>query len=113
MTDFSTVAYRPPNTDSVERAIALILEELGEATTPVQERALEAFKSEDYANIKRMSLSMPGEHFLKALGYLGSARKLTPNTDTILVESLRAAADYRREQIAAELGLKISEVLNG
>ena len=113
MPDFSTVAYRPPNADSVEKAIALILEELGEPTSPVQERALEVFGNEDYAQIKRMSLSMPNEHFLKALGYLGSARKLTPNTDTILVESLRAAADYRRERIAAELGLKISEVLNG
>ena len=113
MPDFSTTATRPPNADSVERAIALILETLGEATTPVQESALDAFHREDYGRIKRMSLSMPNEYFLKALGYLGSARKLTPNTDTILVESLRAAADYRREEIAAELGMKIGEVLNG
>jgi hypothetical protein len=45
------------------------------------------------------------------LGYLGGALKLTPNTDTILAESARSAADFMREKTLVKLGAEIAKAL--
>jgi hypothetical protein len=46
------------------------------------------------------------------LGYPGEALKLTPNTDTILAESARAAANLVKEKTLAHLGSEIEKGLN-
>jgi hypothetical protein len=52
------------------------------------------------------------KHYCKTLGYLGGALKLTPNTDTILAESARAAADFAKERTLARLGAEIEKALS-
>ncbi|PHJ64994.1 hypothetical protein VF04_04210 [Nostoc linckia z7] len=98
--------------EKVTAAIALILEELGEPQNEAQRQGLSAYKSGNQTFVKRLSLVNPTDYFLKSLGYLGGALKLTPNTDTILAESLRAAVDHRREAKLQELGFKIGEILD-
>ena len=51
------------------------------------------------------------DYYCKALGYLGGALKLTPNTDTILAESARAAAEVVKEKALARLGAEIADAL--
>lgn len=98
--------------EKVQAAIALILEELGSPQTDVQHQALSAFNLGDHARVKRLSLTYPTDYFCKSLGYLGGALKLTPNTDTILVESIRAAVDHSREVRLQNLGQEISGILS-
>jgi hypothetical protein len=57
-----------------------------------------------YQIVKRLAATNISDYYCKALGYLGGALKLTPNTDTILAESARAAADFVREKTLAQLG---------
>lgn len=97
--------------EKVLKAIALILEELGEPLTIAQQQALNAYQSDDHARVKRLALLNPTDYFCKSLGYLGGALKLTPNTDTILAESLRAAVDHSREVKLFQLGQKIGSIL--
>jgi hypothetical protein len=61
--------------------------------------------------LKRQGFHVSRYILCKALGYLGGALKLTPNTDTILAESARAASDYVREKTLQQLGIEISKAL--
>ena len=97
--------------EKVQEAIALILEELGKPQTEEQLEALLAFQSGNHARVKRLSLTYPTDYFCKSLGYLGGALKLTPNTDTILAESIRAAVDHSKEVRLQNLGREISGIL--
>ncbi|MBD2115214.1 MULTISPECIES: hypothetical protein [Cyanophyceae] len=97
--------------ERVQLAVDAILSTLGEPVTALHREALDAFQREDYQTNKRLAATNLGDFYCKSLGYLGSAFKLTPNTDTILAESARAAADFARERILAELGGAIAEAL--
>lgn len=97
--------------ERVNQAVSAILETLGEPTTELHSRALTAFQSSDHQTVKRLASTHLSDYYCKSLGYLGGALKLTPNTDTILAESARAAADFAREQTLARLGEAIATAL--
>ncbi|MBD2106062.1 hypothetical protein [Nodosilinea sp. FACHB-13] len=99
-------------TEKVNAAIAIILEVLGEPKTDLHRQALYSFQQGDYQTVKRLSLENLSDFYCKSLGYLGGALKLTPNTDTILAESARAAADQARQKTLEHLGAQISQVLS-
>ncbi|NJO64801.1 MAG: hypothetical protein HC836_43720, partial [Richelia sp. RM2_1_2] len=61
--------------------------------------------------VKRLASTNLSDYYCKSLGYLGGALKLTPNTDTILAESARAAADFNREKVLSQLGNEIKSAL--
>lgn len=96
----------------VGKAVEEILQVLGEPITPAQQEALTAFEQNSYGRVKQLSVAHLSDNFLKSLGYLGSAYKLTPNTDTILAESARAAAAYAQEKILSQLGSKIEGIFH-
>jgi hypothetical protein len=93
--------------DRVQATVEAILNVLGEPATEQQKQALEAFHSGDSATIKRLSLFNLTDNYLKCLGYLVSAPKLTPNTDTILAESARSAAEHAKDVILAKLSARL------
>ena len=97
--------------ERVTRAVEAILETLGEPETDLHKQAFSAFKSGDHQRVKRLASTNLSDYYCKALGYLGGALKLTPNTDTILAESARAAADFAREKTLAHLGNAIAHAL--
>lgn len=97
--------------ESVAIAVNAILETLGEPTNGTQAEALKAFHAGDYARVKRLGTANLSDNFIKSLGYLGSAYKLTPNTDTILSESARSAAAYVQDKTLAHLGSTIASAL--
>jgi len=99
--------------ERVQIAVDAILNKLGEPQTEDQKKALNAFHRNDQATVKRLSSLNLSDPFIKALGYLGSAAKLTPNTDTILSESARAAADWTREKTLNELSFALGNALGG
>jgi hypothetical protein len=99
--------------EKVQKAVDSILEVLGSPQTEAQKMALEAYQRNDQAAVKRLSSLNLSDPFIKALGYLGSAIKLTPNTDTILSESARAAADWVREKTLHELSAAMEDALGG
>ena len=98
--------------ERVTQAVDAILETLGEPATDLHRQALSAFKVGDYQRVKRLASTNLSDYYCKALGYLGGALKLTPNTDTILAESARAAADFLREKALARLGAEIAKALD-
>lgn len=98
-------------TNQVNQAIQAIIDTLGTPTTSLHSEALVAFQHGDYQKVKRLASTNLSDYYCKSLGYLGGALKLTPNTDTILAESARAAADFAREQILVELGNAIARAL--
>lgn len=107
-----TVAASPELTlDRVQTAVNAILETLGEPENDLHTKALAAFQSGDHQTVKRLASTNLSDYYCKALGYLGGALKLTPNTDTILAESARAAADFVKEKTLARLGLEIANAL--
>ncbi len=93
--------------ERVQAAVEAILNELGKPATEQQKQALEAFHSGDSATIKRLSLFNLTDNYLKCLGYLISASKLSPNTDTILAESARSAAEHAKDVVLAKLDTKL------
>ncbi|MEH2243871.1 hypothetical protein [Nostoc sp.] len=93
--------------ERVQAAVEAILNVLGEPATEQQKQAIEAFHSGDGATIKRLSLLNLTDNYLKCLGYLVSAPKLTPNTDTILAESARSAAEHAKDVVLATLGTEL------
>ena len=99
------------NLERVNQAVDAILTALGEPATDLHRDALSAFRQGDYQIVKRLAATNLSDYYCKALGYLGGALKLTPNTDTILAESARAAADFVRERTLAELGAEIAKAL--
>ena len=98
--------------ERVQLAVQAILDTLGEPENESQRRALDAFDKNDHAAVKRLAATHLSDFYIKALGYLGSAVKLTPNTDTILAESARSAADWMREKALARLSSEISKALD-
>jgi hypothetical protein len=97
--------------EKVNQAVQAIFEVLGTPESDLHSKALAAFQSGDYQTVKRLASTHLSDYYCKALGYLGGALKLTPNTDTILAESARAAADFSREKTLARLGLEIARAL--
>ncbi|WP_414589702.1 hypothetical protein [Scytonema sp. PCC 10023] len=99
-------------TECVQKAVQAILDVLGEPETDLHREALTAFQSGDHQRVKRLAATNLSDSYCKALGYLGGALKLTPNTDTILAESARSACEYVKEKALRHLGTKINEALS-
>ncbi|BBD70019.1 hypothetical protein NIES4072_72480 [Nostoc commune NIES-4072] len=97
--------------EKVKVAVDAILQVLGTPETELHSKALAAFNSGDHQTVKRLASTNLSDYYVKALGYLGGALKLTPNTDTILAESARAAADFSRERTLNHLGKAIATAL--
>lgn len=98
--------------DKVNQAVGAILQTLGTPKSELHSKALAAFQSGDHQTVKRLAATNLSDYYCKSLGYLGGALKLTPNTDTILAESARAAADFAREKTLAWLGAEIEKALS-
>jgi hypothetical protein len=99
------------NSERVNKAVEAILSALGEPETDLHREAMSAFHRGDHQVVKRLAATNLSDSYCKALGYLGGALKLTPNTDTILAESARSAADFVRERTLARLGAEIAKAL--
>jgi hypothetical protein len=97
--------------EKVNQAINAILETLGEPGSDLHHKALTAFQTNDHQTVKRLASAHLSDHYCKSLGYLGGALKLTPNTDTILAESARAAAEFAKERTLKHLGAEIAKAL--
>ena len=98
--------------EKVQQAIDAILDILGAPENELHKLAYEAFHRGDYQTVKRLASTNLGDYYCKSLGYLGGAFKLTPNTDTILAESARAASEFTREKTLYQLGDAIAKALN-
>lgn len=98
--------------EQVNQAVQAILGVLGEPETDLHRKALTAFQGSDHQSVKRLASTNLADYYCKALGYLGGALKLTPNTDTIFAESARAAADFVKEKTLAQLGAEIEKALS-
>lgn len=96
----------------VNQAISAILGVLGRPETPLHCEALEAFLGGQHQIVKRLAVRNLSDHYCKSLAYLGGALKLTPNTDTILAESARAAAEFAKEKTLAHLETQIAQALD-
>jgi hypothetical protein len=97
--------------ERVNQAVSAILDVLGEPETELHRKALTAFQSGDHQTVKRLASTNLSDYYCKALGYLGGALKLTPNTDTILAESARSASDFVKEKTLTHLGNEIAKAL--
>jgi hypothetical protein len=98
--------------ERVSQAIEAIIEVLGTPEKGLHTKAYNAFREGNYRIVKRLASTNLTDYYCKSLGYLGGALKLTDNTDTILAESARAAADYVRERTLHQLENAIAESLN-
>lgn len=99
-------------TEKVTAAVDAILEVLGEPSTELHIQALNAFKSGEHQLVKRLASTHLADSYCRSLGYLGSALKLTPNTDTILAEAARAAADFAKDRALTSLSVSIANALD-
>lgn len=81
----------------VNQAVNAILDVLGDPQTNSQKKAINYFYLGEYDKVRRLAATNLEDYYCKSLSYLGSAFKMLPNTDTILAESARAAADYKAE----------------
>jgi hypothetical protein len=98
--------------ERVQVAVNAIVDVLGEPQTELHRQAFAAFDRGDHQTVKRLASTNLSDYYCKSLGYLGGALKLTPNTDTILAESARAAADFVKEKTLAQLGAAIEKALS-
>lgn len=93
-------------------AVNSIIDVLGTPETDAQIDALSAFHQNNHQLVKRLASTNLSDNYCKALGYLGGALKLTPNTDTILAEAARAAAEVAKERTLKQLSSAIADALN-
>ena len=108
-----TAATAPAFTsEKVQLAVNSILETLNEGTSIIHREALSAFKNSNHDRVKRLASTNLSDSYCRSLAYLGSALKLTPNTDTILAEAARAAADFAKERELQRLSQAIHEALD-
>jgi uncharacterized protein HemY len=108
-----TVATAPAFTkDKVQAAVDSILETLRDGINLLHSEALAAFQQGDYDRVKRLASTNLADSYCRSLAYLGSALKLTPNTDTILAEAARAAADFAKERELQRLSQAIHQALD-
>ncbi len=107
-----TVQTQELTLERVNQAVDAILSVLGNPESDLHTQALDAFRRGDHSFVKRLAATNLSDNYCRALGYLGGALKLTPNTDTILAESARAAADFVREKTLHQLGTAIAKALN-
>lgn len=98
--------------EKVQQAVDAILNALGEPEKELHKQAKSAFLEGNYTKVKILSSINLSDYYCKALGYLGGALKLTPNTPTILAESARAAADFSKERTLSQLGNEINNALS-
>lgn len=113
MTTISTAtATKEATLEGVNQVVEAILETLGTPECDLHRQALAAFKSGDHLAVKRLSSTNLDDHYCRSLGYLGSASKLLPTTDTILSEAARAAADFVRKKAVDRLSAEIDKALN-
>ena len=98
--------------EQVNCAIEAILGVLGEPENELHTEAYKAFRNGNYQRVKRLASTNLSDYYCKALGYLGGALKLTPNTDTIIAEASRSAADYVKERTLKQLSDAIAAALN-
>jgi len=98
--------------EQVNRAVDAIIDVLGTPENDLHAEALSAFRAGNHQRVKRLAATNLADYYCKALGYLGGALKLTPNTDTILAESARSACEYVKERALRHLGTKINEALS-
>lgn len=99
------------NETAVERIALGILKVLGDPNEPHQKDALDAFNEGNYPTVRRIAATHLDDSFSRSLAYLGSAYKLTPNTDTIVAEACRAAADHVRDRELRILGQLVALTL--
>lgn len=92
-------------------AVDSILATLQDGTNDLHKDALSAFKSNNHDRVKRLASTNLSDSYCRSLAYLGSALKLTPNTDTILAEAARAAADFAKERELHRLSQAIHAAL--
>jgi hypothetical protein len=107
-----TTATQELTAEKVNEAVQAILEALGTPESELHRKALTAFQDGNHQTVKRLASTNLSDYYCKALGYLGGALKLTPNTDTILAESARAAADFVKERTLTRLGAEIEKALS-
>lgn len=105
------------NTEITATQVNFVVQEiinvLGSPQNEAQRHALTAFHGGDYQAVKRIASTNLSDNFCKSLGYLGGALKLTPNTDTIIAESARAAAEYAKEKTLQHLSSEIDKYFSG
>jgi len=99
------------NKTAVEIVVLGILNVLGDPHEPHQKDALDAFNEGNYATVRRIAATHLDDSYSRSLAYLGSAHKLTPNTDTIVAEACRAAADHVRDRELRILGQLVAITL--
>lgn len=83
----------------VQKPVDATLDVLGEPEKELHKLASDAFAQGDYGVVKGLASTNLSDFYCKSLGYLGGALKLTPNIDTILAESARAATDFSKERV--------------
>ncbi|WP_068819344.1 hypothetical protein [Phormidesmis priestleyi] len=98
--------------ERVQIAVKAIVDVLDEPQTDLHRKALAAFERGDHQLVKRLASTNLSDYYCKSLGYLGGALKLTPNTDTILAEAARAAADFAKEKTLTWLEAEIEKALS-
>jgi hypothetical protein len=101
----------PVTQDQVGQSVKEILETLGSPTNEAQAQALQAFTDGEVEKVKMLSLGSPTDEYLKCLGYLVSAPKLTPGTLTLLTESARAAIAWKSDKELKALSNKLVSLL--
>lgn len=87
----------------IDTLIAAFLTQLGEAKTPSQRAALEAFKAGQADGVRVAAATNLDDAYCKALGYMVSIAKRPPTLAVLLAESARAIADVQRERAIVEL----------
>jgi hypothetical protein len=98
--------------EKVLQAVNAILEGLGTPSTELHQEALEAFQNGDADALRLLAATNLGDHYLRSLGYLVSAKtKVMPTTPVVLAEAARAAADYSRERTMETLGAAIKNAI--
>ena len=97
---------------AVEAVETALLNILGEPVHPHQDDIMYSFKEGDFELVKRIAATHLEDSFSRSLAYLSSAYKLTPNTDTIIAEACRAAADHARDLALQQLGKVVAEAVD-
>ena len=97
--------------EKLQPAITAILDVLGEPSTETQAQALAAFRAGDADTARRLAATHLGDNYVKSLGYLASAAKVTPTVAVVIAEAARSAAEAAKDRALLELGEAIAKAM--
>jgi hypothetical protein len=88
-----------------------LIEQLGDPSSPLEQRALDSLKEQNYDSAKRFCLSNPCSSYLAAISCIASAFRSPMVADSVLRDAARHTVDVVKQRAEAHIANQFQKLL--